>query len=698
MNDTEVAFRHRFKEKIYLDDIYVYPDLREKLKDLNKISKTFDASNLHKEKIKRVLIIGDEQSGKTALAKITYKNLYKNERNQPIFIDCNEINKADAIKIVEKQIANQYIGIDYKNFVESDRSKILILDNFESIKLNTKFQKALLDNFDLIFDYIYIFSNLYIIFNDSKYIDLPSYKQYEILPFNNLKRGGLIEKWNSLGQEEIIDTKSLHNANDWITYNVDGIIRKNILPAKPIYILSVIQHLDSSKTNDYSLTSYGHCYQSLIQKSLEQSNIKADEFDQFINYLSELSYYIFLTRRESISKQQLEEFKMLYSNKYVIFSHDHILQSLLMSGIIKNNDDSYRFSYRYIFYFYVAKYISEHLDKKTCKSEITRLCENIHTEKNSNILIFLVHHSKDQYIIDEILLHAEINFDKYPAAKLDKNETKYLESYVINLPDLVIEQRNIDDERRKKLIKKDMAYRNEEAQEEINYNEVDFHQQEEKQELSVVDKTFSEINTSIRLTEIIGQILRNRHGSLTKDQLKDLTLAAYESGLKFLSCFINETESNQDHIINIIQDLIRKNASKSNEQITKLARDFFLFICYTIIYSVLNKIKDSIGTNKLMPVFEEITVENIESPAIQLLQIAIYLEFKKEIPKREIDQFYSRYKNDQIIVRLLQEIVIQHLYLNHIDHAERQWLSNKLGLPIETQRRIQDNLKFITSF
>lgn len=99
-----------------------------------------------------------------------------------------------------------------------------------------------------------------------------------------------------------------------------------------------------------------------------------------------------------------------------------------------------------------------------------------------------------------------------------------------------------------------------------------------------------------------------------------------------------------------------------------------------------------------MPVFEEITTENIESPAIQLLQIAIHLEFKKEIPRKEIEQFYSRYKNDQIIIRLVQEVVIQHLYLNHIDHAERQWLSSKLGLPIETQRRIQDNMKFIASF
>lgn len=640
------------------------------------------------------MIIGDEQSGKTALAKIIYKNLYINEENHPIFIDCHDINKADATKILEKQLANQYIDVDYNGFINSGRKKILILDNFESISLNAKFQRKLFDDLESIFDYIYVFSNLYIRFNESKYIDLPSYKQYEILPFNNLKRGELIEKWNALGQEEIIDAKSLHNANDWITYNVDGIIRKNILPAKPMYILSVIQHLDSSKTNDYSLTSYGHCYQSLIQKSLEQSNIKADEFDQFINYLSELSYYIFLTRSESITNHQLEKFKKSYSDKYIIISHDHILKSLIMSGIIKNNNDSFKFSYRYIFYFYVAKYISEHLDNKPCKSEITRLCENIHTEKNSNILIFLVHHSKDQYIIDEILLHAEINFDKYPAAKLDKNETKYLESYVKNLPDLVIEQRNIDDERRKKLITKDMT----DSVEEDNYNEVDFNCQEEKHELSGIDKTSSEVNTSIRLTEIIGQILRNRHGSLTKDQLKGLTLAAYESGLKFLSYFINETESNQEHIINIIQNLIRKNASKSNEQITKLAREFFLFLCYTIIYSVLNKIKESIGTNKLMLIFEEITAENIESPAIQLLQIAIHLEFKKEIPRKEIEQFYFRYKNDQIIIRLVQEIVIQHLYLNHIDHTERQWLSSKLGLPIETQRRIQDNMKFIASF
>ena len=227
--------------------------------------------------------------------------------------------------------------------------------------------------------------------------------QYEILSLGNLRRGELIEKWNSIGRIETIEIKELHDENDTVTLHVNSIIRKNILPPKPIYILTILQLLDTSRSSDYTLTSYGHCYQSLIQSSLEKSNISPRDFDLYINYLTEIAFNIFETGEHRITDVKLSEFKKDYSKKYLISSHEDVLNTLLNSNILRKQDDGIFFGYRYIFYFYVAKYIADHIQE--CKKLIDNLCENLHTEKNSNILIFLVHHSKDKSIFDEILRH-----------------------------------------------------------------------------------------------------------------------------------------------------------------------------------------------------------------------------------------------------------------------------------------------------
>lgn len=661
--------------------------MKKVTQEIETISENFDSHEIiHRKTVyDRLLIIGSDQSGKTALAKIIYMSFY-DENLLPLYINSENIKTTVIEKALKKEIKQQYENCEWNDYFKSIRKRVAILDNFELIKLNEKYQDRFLKNLERYFEEIIILSDDSIRFNESQYIELSAYNQFDIMPFNNSKRGELIEKWNSLGQEETINIKRLYDNNDEITYKINGIIQKNILPPKPIYILTIIQTLDTSKSGDYTLTSYGHCYQLLIQKNLNATNIKADEFDQFINYLSEIAYFIFKSKKEYIDKEEYSIFKREYSSKYILDSHDYILDILIRSELMKEIEGKYRFSYKYIFYFYVAKYISEHLDNDICKLDIENLCRNLHTEKNSNIIIFLVHHSKDQIIIDEIMLHASIIFDNYLPATLNASETEYLEKFVRNLPDLVIKQKNIEKQRKSRLLKKDIA----DSIDSESEPEVDDKIEEDEIIVSEEDRVFADVNSSVRITEIIGQILRNRHGSLTKKQLKELTLTGYDAGLKFLNFFIKETEQEQEQIILKIQDLIANNEGISKEEITKEARNFFLFICYTTIYSVLNKISTSVGTPKLMAVFEEIKHDNPESSAIDLLLISIHLEFNKEIPKKEIVSFFEKHKNNEINKRLLKEIVIQFLYLNPVEYRDRQWISSKLELPIETQRKLQE--------
>ena len=498
-----------------------------------------------------------------------------------------------------------------------------------------------------------------------------------MLLFGHEKRYELINKWNSLGKEETIPLKELQALNDYSQHHINAIIRKNVVPSKPIFILTLLQSLEFRKKHETSLTSYGHCYQHLIMQALEKVKIKAKEIDPYINYLTEISFFIFERGRQEITSQEFEEFKREYSASFLIpCSHDELLGHLIDSKILVAKEDRLRFAYKYIFYFYAAKKLAETIHDKKTKEVVSLLCENLHTEVNANILIFLTHHSKDEAIIDDILLYTSALFDGLNQSTLDSKDTEFFEEFLQAIPNLVMEQRSVEEERKRSLKSKDQELDNTHTVEE-NENEPLGHK-----------GMFAQINASARAVEVIGQILRNRYGSLRREQLNDLAESAYSVGLRFLEFYLNLANKIQSDIEAMIKSLIESEDKKiSDEEVAKRARKLFLSLCYGVSFSVVNKIATSIGFDKLMPIFEELSSQN-NSPSYQLIEVAIRLEFTKQIPKKKISALFNEFSSNRIAKRMLQEIVLQHSYLHYLDFDDKQWISETLGIPMQVQRAI----------
>ncbi|MFH2035312.1 MAG: hypothetical protein ABIJ45_02825 [Candidatus Zixiibacteriota bacterium] len=199
----------------------------------------------------------------------------------------------------------------------------------------------------------------------------------------------------------------------------------------------------------------------------------------------------------------------------------------------------------------------------------------------------------------------------------------------------------------------------------------------------------AEITRSARIVEIIGQILRNRYGSLSKKQLRNLANAAYSSGLKFLNSHLSITRNEKAEIIDFIKSLLQEKTNLSEDDCAKFTKRLFLLICYGICYSVIRKIANSLGSDKLMPIFKEIGDSRHDSPAIQLITVAIELEFTKKIPKDNIQSLFAELEKNVIAQRLLQEIMIGYLYLNYVNITDKQWISDTLKIPIDFQRKLQ---------
>lgn len=680
---NDVHFHHRIKGKLSLSDIFIFPQLKKISEDLDRIQFAIDSESVLDVSTigDRTILVGDEQSGKTALAKSLFKRYYCNGFC-PVYLDCEKINKSDISKILKNLLPEQYEKLSLEN-LKNDYSKTLILlDNFNKIKLNEKSQGIFINKVIEYFHIVVIFTDRIARYFDSEYIRLSDYDKYEILPFGHKLKSDLVDKWNSLGREEILDIRELHTSNTITTQHLDSIVRKNILDSKPIYLLIVLQSIESAKPNDYSLTSYGHCYQYLITQNFEKSNVRAGDLDTFFNYMTELSYFIYRNKKITISSDELNNFQTEYSKKYFIKSHTNILNKLLDTGILLFKDEKYSFFYKYIYYFYIAKYLAEHIHEDDIKSIIAELCEELYIEENANILIFLTHHSKNESIIDEIYLQVSEIFGDVEVAKLDSEDTKCLQEFIDLIPEKVYEQRDVTKERKEYFEQKDRFEAIDKSSHSMKISDEKNNRKYQKGDIIL------NITKSLKSIELIGQILRNRFGSLTKSQLVDLGKASVDTGFRFLKFHLTFLEKLEKEILHYIEKLISENGKIKDEDVIKEAKKIFLALNYGISYGIIKKISMSIGSEAIISLLDELSEQYSNSPAFRVMAVAVKLDFTTVIPKKDIENVFKDLQTVPIARRLLRDIIIQHAHLHHTDYRDKQWIKNIIDIPMNSQRLI----------
>ncbi|MBB6342043.1 hypothetical protein HNP49_002211 [Pseudomonas fluvialis] len=670
---NEMILHHKAKDEVSLDDIYILPDLRTLDEEPGKFDSIVSSLKIESPGScpRKTVIVGEEQSGKTALCKRLFKTHY-DKGQVPVIIRGDEIKSADIQQLINSARAKAYAGA-------VPPSKTIIIEEVEAAKLNAKYLSSLIQGLLSRSEHVIFISGKVLRFNEMTWKEFSETSKYEILPFGHVLRGELINKWNSLGQEETIDLAELHAENDKVTHHIDSLLRKNIVPPKPVFILMILQTLESSSPSDYSLTAYGHCYNTLIQQSLKKSKIKSDQIDKYVNYLTELAHFIFATGRSRVTEEEVAQFKSYYSSRYLIDSHEKVIADLCSSGLLRRDLDSLSFSYKYIFYFYAAKYIAENQQGKNL-SDIDSLCSKMHMEKHANILIFVTYHTRDQEILDRIVSFAQSIFPEETPATLESSDTEHFEDILKTVPALAMELRTAQDieaERKSSLDRKDSLEGRVTAIESDDDDEM------------IETHTFADINRSAKAVEIIGQILRNRHGSLRLDQLASLTSTAFNTGLRFLSFYFKITKSLRSEIVDEITRVIRSQESLTDTEVTDLARKLFFQFCYSMSFSVIRKISFSTGSDHLIQIFKQIA-EETNTPAGYLISLCIQLEFTKKINKDYLLEVKRNMDRSSISYRLMQEIVIQHLYLHNVDYADRQWLSAKLDIPMKEQRILQN--------
>lgn len=683
LENTEMLTKaHSKKERVVLDDIFIFPDLR-KYDDFKEYEKSESSEKIIDEILSysKIVIAGENQSGKTTLCKKIFLSL--RERNYfPVYV--SEGNTQYLGKIENKissAFSEQYEGI---NIEEIDNEKIIpIIDDFHFAKHKQKTIQKLssYQNQVVIVDDIFSLN-----VRDESIIQ--SYTHFKIKELKPSLRNELIEKWTHLTEYskngENDQYRDIDKTTELVNASLGKVIGSGIMPAYPFFILTVISTSEAfGKPLDQDITSQGYCYQALIFLYLRKEGVKNEEIDTYINFLTEFSYFFYMEKKTELSDMEFKLFMKQYADKYNLPIKKEILLDKLQKTqiIITDSFGNYSFCYPYLYYFFVAKFLSEHLDSN--KEVVTEIIENLHKDENSYIAIFISHHSKNASILNQITSMASSLFETHNPATLNIEEISFLDDQV----DLIVEEvlppatTSPEIERTKRLQaqdEEDQFKRNDGVEEDRQGN----------------DDLEIELRRSIKTVEVMGRIIKNRAGSLEKKQIESIFEEAMKVHLRILTSFFEAVENDEDEVIAFISHRLgkimedrqeqrkeegKKKRDVSDEDLKKLSRVLFFNMNFFFIHGLINKIVHSLGADTLTEITENVCNKE-NTPASFLVKHGILMWYNKNLRINDIVDSINKDDFSESAKKILKFMIVNHCSMHLVNFKDKQKLESKLSI------------------
>ena len=694
LRDTGTGFQHQYKDKVFLNDIYVIPDLARldmiEGKDWGAALITGAAVLSFPREENHLLIIGAEKSGKTSLAKIMFREM-QDKGLIPVYMSGNDFNKATKNNVslnVYRAFERIYQSPNSSRFQQLARSKrVLIIDNFHNNSLNTEGRNRTLSILKNTFDTIILFGNESLQFNgiltESKEdFGIWNFTHCRLLPLGEHLRSLLIEKWYRLGREWIIEEGKLSRTMRLTEKTMSTLLGDNFLPSHPVFILILLQYIEARLSSLDTVSnigaSYGFLYEALLTMSLKRVTPRSN-LNIMYSYLSELGFLFFKRDVSHISLEELIIWHNNYCDKYRLqLDHKELLGNFYKASILRRNDGNHiTFRYPYIYYYFVARYFSKNLEEETIKKYITDMSERLHHSQSANILLFLGYLTSNSFVLSSVLKASQEIFSGYPELDLRKSP-EFLEEFMSG-PKFVLDDSNSPTKRRRELLK-----RKDETKLEVRENTVDkeYKAQEIENNRDNIEKHL-QINVAFKTIQILGQILRNSLGDLDGEQKLKLTNECYALGLRTLSFIFESIKDNQKQVIDFIVSLIKtQNPNISDRDLYNEAHNFLFVVTENIAFASIKKISDSVGLESLILTFDDLLKEK-NMISYKFIDLSIRLDYYEGFPENEAEELYREIRKNPMARYLLRHLIWFYFYIYETPYRLRQSICDKFDIEIK---------------
>ncbi|TGL36827.1 metallophosphoesterase [Leptospira koniambonensis] len=681
--------------KLKLGDIFIYPHLERMGVEDTKIDEYTESGDLLSDSdLQYCILEGESQSGKSSLLKTIFTRFYE-KGVYPILIDGTEIKNVESDQFIKNSLNRIYetsskLYDRYKQLPKSE--KVILIDNFHRMKGGSELKQ------DFLRKLTEKFSNVILTIDTANGIlpfvhsEFSNYKSFKIKAFGYKKRNEIIEKYLKLQDNtSIIDEEKFLKKIQNTYEQIGNLLGNEVLPSYPVFLLTLL-HALSNASYELKETSFAYCYQTLLTLALVgKAKVENEDLSVYFNFLESLSYKLFTLPKYQISEADYIGFQAEYAKKWILPDASRVTQKLVDSQILRNENGTYEFGYKYIFYYLVAKYLAKRIAFEDGKEAIKSLFENLEAEINANILVFITHHNIDSSFIQDSVLHAMLSFSETKEITLDKDCHSYLQigDIIESIKNDVIDaSRNKPLEERKKALQAQDSANRETERRNVDASTIN---QEIRDTMMPFLKAF-------RLMDIVGQIAKNRKGSLQKDELSNMIKEIYLNGFRMISSFGGILSAEKDLITEEIKLKFEKEReekykdkkwmlekSEDEDKISKRIKVFFNLITLETCLSVFAKIIQATGMRDLKEIYMEVAKE-IGTPAAKLVSFSINSYFNK-VTSEDVKELAEEFKDNFVALFILKARVKSYIYYNYVDHREKMKLAQILDMKIINNRK-----------
>ncbi|MBG0764684.1 MAG: toll-Interleukin receptor, partial [Tissierellales bacterium] len=438
-----------------------------------------------------------------------------------------------------------------------------------------------------------------------------------------------------------------------------------------------------AKPLDQEITSQGYCYQALVFMYLIKNGVKPNEMDTYINFLTEFAFHLFTERKVELPIVEFNAFFQSYQDQYNLpVPEEKLINNLISSKLLCLTDlGNYGFIYNYLYYFFVAKYIADNIEKN--KPYVDNILKNLHIDENAYIAIFISHHSKNNYILDELTLNAMCLFDTFCPATLNKKELLFFDEQIEVIANAVLPTTTPETERRKRLSAQQIKEENNKPCNNSTQNNEN-------------DLTRNDIRRAVKTVEVMGQVIKNRAGSLKREILEEIFREAILTNLRMLSSFFEciQKKKEQDSIINFITSRIdivsekkndkrrdegKKSKEISEEELEEIARKVFWNLNFFVVLGIIDKTVKSTGSDQLTQIIIKVCDE-IDTPASELIKHGIFMWYSKNLQIDIISDKFDNVDYSFISKQIMRYMIVNHCSLHTVSFKEKQKLEKRFGI------------------
>lgn len=679
INDAGGNFTHTAKERLTLEDVFIWPDLRNWTRSELGRQDVISGKNLPDMLCSngRYIVYGDEKSGKSSLLYRIFHELTL-RGYAPVYLNSSEVNVRttdESRKRIEQAIATQYKEPEEIRRLEKAR-KILLVDDIDRGKSGPSSIAHILSYAESHFGSVCLtaasgFEVTNLTSKEAANAIAP-FDSYDLMRFGLKLRHQLIKKWCNLSEPA---TKAeLDRRVDDVEVIVNAVIGRQLVPEHPIYLLILLQSSEQHRHGEIQNSGLSFYYQYLITKSLGEVGVKPGELDEHFNYLSILAWRFQQGDTRELELLQLRAANDEFCTRFYTVDLESRLTLLFRARLLTKVGDSVAFSYPYIYHFFIGRYLAKNLEKQPIRDWVEESCKKLYLRERAHSIMFLTHHIENKWVINLICDVLRNCFNEKSPIELNGDTDKF-NSLVERSTHLTLGPVDID--KNQSAIREFEDTVDESIKLEDGADEYD--------DLSFTSKW----NLLHKTAEILGLILKNYYGSLERNQKHEMIREVFDAPLRALRLWLDEVSSDLDGLVLEVKSIASSELAKKEPEEQEIIVRKRLFALFGMVASgAVVSAGGFVSSEKLR---EDIASVVAQSPnnAYRLIEVASRLLRPGSIPMNDIRTLAKELERNHYAFTVLQSLGYMHMYMFHTDESQKQSLAKLLKISLASTRALE---------